>query len=453
MRFEILFPRASLWAALVSGLATLQCASEVFSYRAVDSIAVADYSVSTSSAAASPAITWTPADATRKGYVLTLVDTSTSVVGISGTTVIPKAAGTAQVRATADDGGATATFTVTVTDGSSSTSPTLTQKLRGIWLVGGLSTSISTPLAPVDMYDPVTSTWYAGITNVPTPVSFMAVASVGNKIYVIGGFDAAGAVQTLTQEYDIATDTWTNRAAMPAARANIYGSLINGKIAVLGGSTAAAAAVWASSTTTYEYTPGAPGSWNTKVAFGATGTDRQHVPFGGVLFNTGGRTAVATLATTHDGISWTDNAVTGGTEVVLTAARAAFSLIVHSSTSTPTRMFIIGGVSAVTGCTGNFILAGTCTTYTPINIVQYLNFPFNAPSTWTAATNLPTTRSYGAAALYSNTIYYFGGNVASTIGAGETTAYSMDALTLAAWNTLTAMPRARWGHAAVTINP
>lgn len=171
------------------------------------------------------------------------------------------------------------------------------------------------------------------------------------------------------------------------------------------------------------------------------------------MYNTGGRTAVATLATTHDGIAWTDNAVTGGTEVVLSAARAGFSLAVHSSTSTPTRIFILGGVSAVTGCTGNFILAGTCTTYTALNTVQYLNFPFTSPSTWSTTTLLPATRSYGAAAVYSNTIYYFGGNVASTIGSGETTAYSIDATTLAAWTTLTAMPRGRWGHAAVTINP
>ncbi len=441
---------------LVGAMFAMHCSSGVYNYKAIESLSVADYQITTTSAAAAPTVTYTPTDASVKDFSLSLVDTATTVIALSGNTIIPRSTGAAQLRITALDGGATATFTVTVTE-SSSSSPTLTQKLRGIWLVGGLNTSFSTPLGPVDMYDPVTSTWYAAVTTVPTPVSFMAVASTGNKIYVIGGFHADGSVQTLNQEYDIATDTWTNRAPMPAARANIYGSLVNGKIAVLGGSTTAATVAWLGSPTTYEYTPGAPGSWNTRVAFPTpittNMTDRNHISFAGALYNMGGRTAAATLALTHDGIAWTDNAVTGGTEVPLSAARGGFSLAIHSSTSTPTRIFILGGVSAVTGCTGNFILAGACGTYTALNTVQYLNFPFTAPSTWSATTNLPATRSYGAAALYSNTLFYFGGNVASTIGAGETTAYSIDATTLAAWTTLTAMPRGRWGHAAVTINP
>ena len=444
---------ALLLLALFVSMTATHCSSELFDYKAVESVSVADYTVLTTSTAASPTVVWTPADATKRTYSLSLVDTSTSVIALSGGTIVPKAAGSAQVRITADDGGATATFNVTVSD-SSGSSPSLTQKLRGIWLVGGLNTSISTPLGPVDMYDPVTSTWYAAVTTVPTPVSFMAVASVGNKIYVIGGFDAAGAVQTLNQEYDIATDTWTARAALPAGRANIYGSLVNGKIVVLGGSTAAAAAVWAASTTTYEYTPGAPGSWTARVNFGAASTDRNHVSFGGVLYNMGGRTSATASATTHDGIAWSSNAVTGGTEVVLSAGRAGYSVITHTAASTGSRMFILGGISTPhTGCSGNFVLAGTCTAYTALNTVQNLAFPFTAPSTWGASTSLPATRSFGAAAVYSDTIFYFGGNTAATVGAGETTAYSIDAITLAAWTTLTAMPRGRWGHAAVTINP
>lgn len=430
---------------------TTTCTTDLYRYKAVESVSAANYSTTTNSPATEPALTFSPVDATNKGYSLSLVDTSTSVITISGKTIVPRSTGSAQVRVTTDDGGFTALFTVTVSEGG--TAPTLTQKLRGIWLVGGLETSISTPLGPVDMYDPVTSTWYPAITTVPTPVSFMAVASVGNKIYVIGGFDAAGAVQTLTQEYDIATDTWTNRAAMPAGRANIYGSLVNGKIVILGGSTAAASAVWAASTTTYEYTPGAPGSWTTRVNFGAASTNRNHVSFGGVLYNMGGRTSATASAATHDGIAWSSNAVTGGTEVVLSAGRSGYSLITHTASSTGTRMFILGGISTPhTGCSGNFILAGTCTAYTAITTVQNLAFPFTAPSTWGASTSLPAARAFGSAVVVQDTIYYFGGNVAATIGSGETTAYSIDAITLATWTTLTAMPRGRWGHAAITIN-
>jgi hypothetical protein len=440
------------WITLT--LLAFNCNSEVFNYKAVESLSVANYQITTNSSAAAPTVVFTPTDASIRDFTLSLIDTATTVVAISGNTIVPRAAGSAQLKITSLDGGATSTFTVTVVDSTSTSAPTLTQKLRGIWLVGGLDTSISTPVGPVDMYDPVTSTWYPAVTTLPTPVSFMAAASIGNKIYVIGGFDAAGAVQTLNQEYDISTDTWTNRAAMPAARANIYGSMINGKIVVLGGSTTAASAAFTTSTSTYEYTPGAPGSWTSRVNFGATSTHRGHVAVGGVLYNMGGRTSATASATTHDGIAWSANAVTGGTEVVLSAGRSGYSLVAHTAQSTGTRIFILGGISTPhTGCSGNFILAGTCTAFTALNTVQSLAAPFTSPSTWGTTTNLPATRAFGSAAVYGDTIYYFGGNVAATVGAGETTAYSIDAISLASWTTLTAMPRARWGHEALTINP
>jgi hypothetical protein len=78
---------------------------------------------------------------------------------------------------------------------SPETSPTLTQKMRSICIVGGLSGgTIGTTISQVDIYDPVLDIWYPAVTNLPTPVSFAAVASVQGKIYVIGGYEINGNV-------------------------------------------------------------------------------------------------------------------------------------------------------------------------------------------------------------------------------------------------------------------
>jgi N-acetylneuraminic acid mutarotase len=52
----------------------------------------------------------------------------------------------------------------------------------------------------------------------PTPRSEVAVAAVGGKIYVVGGFEGDGSTSDAVEVYDPVTDTWTQAPPLPEPR-------------------------------------------------------------------------------------------------------------------------------------------------------------------------------------------------------------------------------------------
>jgi N-acetylneuraminic acid mutarotase len=95
----------------------------------------------------------------------------------------------------------------------------------------------------LDVYDPATNQW---TTKAPMPRArwLGAGAVVGGKLYVIGGYqrdpDRTIRVVRTTSVYDPTTDTWTTKAPMPTARANMAASRVvlnrQARIEVVGGS-------------------------------------------------------------------------------------------------------------------------------------------------------------------------------------------------------------------------
>ncbi len=87
-------------------------------------------------------------------------------------------------------------------------------------------------------YDPETDI-YTQLANVPRQVTWSTCATVGNKIYIIGGYSYDSPTDACNDnyEYDPATNTWTTKTPMPVSR---YGAtrenpVINGKIYVTHG--------------------------------------------------------------------------------------------------------------------------------------------------------------------------------------------------------------------------
>jgi hypothetical protein len=64
---------------------------------------------------------------------------------------------------------------------------------------------------------PRRGTWRT-LAPMPTPRSEVAVAAVGGKIYVIGGFEGDGSTSDAVEVYDPATDTWTQAPSLPEPR-------------------------------------------------------------------------------------------------------------------------------------------------------------------------------------------------------------------------------------------
>ena len=66
-----------------------------------------------------------------------------------------------------------------------------------------------------------------------------AVAQVGGKIYVAGGFDGPTTIGPWLSVYDPASNTWSAKADMPQARTYAGAHSLGGKLYIVGGRTTA----------------------------------------------------------------------------------------------------------------------------------------------------------------------------------------------------------------------
>jgi hypothetical protein len=351
------------------------------------------------------------------------------------------------------------------------TTPTLQQKLRGIWIVGGLTgASYNTPTAQVDFYDPVTSTYFYNYTTMNTAVSFMGVESIevtqtDHRIYVFGGFNSTGNPVTTIQMYSIELGTWTTMSiTLPAVRANVFAERLNGRIYILGGtSTPAVTTNYGATNTAYYYVPNATSSAdsiNTLVTtLSAACSDRNTAAYGDTVYYFGGRTAYGTPSAANYGL-----AVTAGVNNVAMGALArtgmAYSLWAPSG-GTP-RILTAGGFSGLTIANAGGAFIGNATVTTPVNTCNYFNHAF---TTSTTLQSLPTVMAEGAAAIASNgtndLFIHFGGLPTASSFVPTNAIYSLlldTNFAANAWSTVTptmsplgSTVPARWGHAAVMI--
>ena len=301
-----------------------------------------------------------------------------------------------------------------------------------------------------------------------TPVSFDGAVgytrpSDGHHlIIVVGGFDSSGVVRDLVQTYDVETGSWSSGTPMTAPRANVNAVSVYDKVFIMGGTTGNAAAAWAGSTTNYQYTVGS--TWSTMTAYAAgNNSERMTYAYNDTVYNLAGRSAAAAVAASaHDGYSIAANALTtGATETVMVTPRTgvAGALWVPQSPLTgPAKILLVGGFSSLTGTTSSCIVSAGTTLNTASALFQYLNYPFAAPSVWTApASQYPQAIGFGAAAVYQNTLYHFGGTatvVASPapLASGTVAAYSFNLSNFTnSWTAITNMPVGRYGHCAVTF--
>jgi len=105
-----------------------------------------------------------------------------------------------------------------------------------IYLVGGMPSASSPPVARLMAYDPGTESWTRK-ADMPTARAWLSACMVDGKIYAIGGAPQNyGSVSYRNVEvYDPSTDTWTRKSDMPTGRAAVSTCVVDGKIFALGG--------------------------------------------------------------------------------------------------------------------------------------------------------------------------------------------------------------------------
>jgi hypothetical protein len=89
------------------------------------------------------------------------------------------------------------------------------------------------PLGINEMYDPANNSWTTR-APMPTPRGIVGLATLGGKIYAIGG-SAAKATVAANEVYDPATDSWSSCAPLKAGRTGIAAAGIGESVFLCGG--------------------------------------------------------------------------------------------------------------------------------------------------------------------------------------------------------------------------
>ena len=112
-----------------------------------------------------------------------------------------------------------------------------------MFLLGGYDPARATPyIDAVEIYDPASNAWTAA-ASLPRALSGMAAAAFNSKIYAFGGNGSDGdSVQSYV--YDPAADHWSTIASLPASRANFSQAATLGNYIYLAGGWPALTQLW-----------------------------------------------------------------------------------------------------------------------------------------------------------------------------------------------------------------
>jgi len=102
-----------------------------------------------------------------------------------------------------------------------------------LYVVGGLIQRPPGRSARVFAYDPITNSW-SERTPMPTPRGALGLAEYNGKLFAIGGIGTNGN-SAAVEMYDPVTDTWTPRATLPTPRDHLAVATSNQRIYAIGG--------------------------------------------------------------------------------------------------------------------------------------------------------------------------------------------------------------------------
>ena len=246
-------------------------------------------------------------------------------------------------------------------------------------------------------------------TAMPTARQYPASGVIGGKLYIVGGSDGSGNLNT-NEEYDPAANTWSTKAAMPTARYAFSAGVIGGKLYAVGGSGAG------NLTTNEVYDPIAD-TWSTKAPMHTARHALAVGVAGGKLYAVGG----------WNGAPLNNNEEYKPATDVWTIKAAMPMPRAHTIAGTiGGKIYFAAGHGANLG-----ILPANVELYDP------------ATDTWTSKAAMPTPRAYAVGGVAGGKLYIVGG-VSRAGGTPVSTNEEFDPAANA-WSTKTGMPTARYG--------
>jgi non-specific serine/threonine protein kinase len=242
-------------------------------------------------------------------------------------------------------------------------------------------------VATTEILDTTTGRWAAG-PDLPAAVNHAMAASVGDTVYLFGGYLANG--RPTQAAYKLDGDAWRAVASMPQPRAAATAVAQDGKVYVAAGIGSAGLAdemlVYDPAADRWSTAPGPP-------------TRREHLGgagFGGLVYTVGGRT--------------------GGLNTNLSAFEAFDPRTGEWSTlpALPTRR---GGLAATATCAGQIVAAGgeAAATFAEVEVFDI------AAGTWKAFPPSPSPRHGLGVVALGNTVYTLSGGPKPGLHVADTT--------------------------------
>ena len=269
-----------------------------------------------------------------------------------------------------------------------------------IYAIGGRDQGVGGAVFPtVEEDDPAADTWTQK-ADMPTPRTSLSTSVVDGKIYAIGGISDAsygyrvptGIVYPTVEEYDPATDTWTQKADMPTARHCLSTSVVDGKIYAIGGlGKPGVTDAWGNlaATVVEEYDP-ATDSWTTKASIPGGKHWLSTSVVDGKIYAIGGKVIANAWATVEEYDPATD---TWTRKTNMPTARWGLSTSVVDG-----NIYAIGGTSGWSGAP-------------PMRIFSTMEEYDPATDTWTKKPDMPTERCLLSTSAVNGKIYAIGGSL------------------------------------------
>lgn len=149
----------------------------------------------------------------------------------------------------------------------------------------------------------VLGSWGVG-TDMPTPRTEITSAVLDGTVYVAGGFPISGGHTDLVEAYDITADSWSEAQALPVELDHAGAASVGGKIYVVGGYLNFGQGIMSSGT--YEYDPGGD-TWTARTPMPLARAAAATVELDGLIYVLGGVGPQPTVALVYDPSddSWT----------------------------------------------------------------------------------------------------------------------------------------------------
>ena len=154
-----------------------------------------------------------------------------------------------------------------------------------------ITDSNSSGMSHIGRYNCSNNTY--SILNTTNGSQRAAAANNGNQIYLFGGASRGWTLYNTTLCYDVSTNTWTNKAALPAKLCFSAAENIGGKIYVSGGSNSSSSN---SVNTNYCYDP-STNTWTTKTAMSIKRSRHLTGVYNNQIIVAGGHTGMGEITT------------------------------------------------------------------------------------------------------------------------------------------------------------